>query len=215
MRINPVAPNLLYKSYNNKQPAANTAVSLSTPPQITQLSVMPRYFISFKGYTEDKNFLENSSKILQNAMNRTAENYACGNLAFEQALEVLQDQSPEMYKQFLGRKELLKNYEQDFNVFNDTVLASLNQVRHEGKYYTEFWEQNSTTGNKKTADIIKQAANSPDTDINETIKNASRQEYQKIKDALVLGWFENVLNQKKRECLRRNPCRQPKKLQRA
>lgn len=191
MRISPISQYSLNKY--QQVPLQKTFAVQNTVYKMFP-SMPLNYFLSFKGYSEDKEFLEKSSELLENSIARVAQKYQFGNPEFEASLNILKKESPQIYKQLIERKELFKIYEQEFSNFNSTVIESLNQVKNNEKQYTDFWKQNSKIGNKKTIDIINEAINNQNTDINKVISKTGKKDYEKIKNALILSWYENILS---------------------
>ena len=191
MRISPISQYSLNKY--QQVPVQKTFAVQNTVYKMFP-SMPLNYFLSFKGYSEDKEFLEKSSELLENSIARVAQKYQFGNPEFEASLNILKKESPQIYKQLIERKELFKIYEQEFSNFNSTVIESLNQVKNNEKQYTDFWKQNSKIGNKKTIDIINEAINNQNTDINKVISKTGKKDYEKIKNALILSWYENILS---------------------
>ena len=191
MRISPISQYSLNKY--QQVPVQKTFAVQNTVYKMFP-SMPLNYFLSFKGYSEDKEFLEKSSELLENSIARVAQKYQFGNPEFEASLNILKKESPQIYKQLIERKELFKIYEQEFSNFNSTVIESLNQVKNNEKQYTDFWKQNSKIGNKKTIDIINEAINNQNTDINKVISKTGKKDYEKIKNALILSGYGNILS---------------------
>lgn len=195
MRISPI---IISNHKNHKTipaPLQNNATN-PTNNDRNKLQFLPlNYFVNFKGYREDKGFLEKGLDILENSLGRVSQKYKDGNPDFEESLKILKKESPELHKKFVQRKELFKYYEQDFNVFNETLIGSLNQVRNNRGVYTDFWKQNSKIGDKQTADIIFETLKTNGSDINKAIQKASKKDFDKIQSSLILNWYSSVLQE--------------------
>lgn len=195
MRISPI---IVASNNKNHRQVSTSCENAATSLIDNNTSMMPslpmNYFVNFKGYKEDKDFLEKGSDFLDNSLGRVFQKYQDGNPEIEESLKILKKESPELYKKFIERKELFKFYEQDFNVFNETIIDSFHQVRNGRGVYTDFWEQNSKIGDKKTADIIFETLKTNIPDINKTIQKASKKDFDRIQNSLILNWYKDVLD---------------------
>lgn len=198
MRINPVNYNtILIKNISaqtnpkTEQYAQNSNIENSAVKQIPS-----GYFVSFYGYREDKNLIQRAGQSIDNMMEEVIEHYQFGNPEFETAINHLKYNNPAKYELLISRPETFKNYELKFNDFNATTLKALDDIRYSDRIISNFWEENSKTGKLKTANIIRKIANSPNQNINEIIKNSDEQSFKKIKDGLILSWFNSTIKAK-------------------
>ncbi len=168
-------------------------------------SIIPKiaYIPAFKGYAEDKSFLGAAVNILKNSLDdvnlvlndKYKESY--GN-DFLSALECV-EKNPNLYAKVTENPEIFDKLEAGFNLFNNSTLKSLYDVRFYSKQYTKFWEDNSRIGEKRTVDVIRDSVNKKEENINRVIKTANQDEYNSIKSAVIQAWFETAYNLIKQE----------------
>lgn len=152
------------------------------------------YYPAFKGYREDKEFVNTAINMLDNAVTEANSilynTYEFGfDNAFLKAVGYTK-QNEELYEKITETPEIFDTIASGFNLFNNINLKSIDEVRYDKKYFSPYWEKNSKIGNKKTAYIIKNVVNKNDNNINKIIKKADDQDYEKIKAALSSEWFE-------------------------
>ena len=152
------------------------------------------YHPAFKGYSEDKEFVNTAINMLDNAVNEVNSIlYNSYEIDFDndflEAVEYTK-QNKELYKKITETPEIFDKIASGFNLFSATTLKSLEDIRYDKKYFSPYWEKNSKIGNKKTAYIIKNAVNKNDDNINKIIKKSDDKDYEKIKAALASEWFE-------------------------
>ena len=188
-----------------------TTMTLNKTGVIAYPNTAALYMPSFKGYESDKNFINNAINMLDNTLddvnsvlsNTFEENY---NNEFLNALEYAK-KDKELYKKITESPELFDKIETGFNIFNENILKSVDDVRYEQKVFTPFWENSSRIGEEKTADIIKNAVNNKFENINKVIKKSDEKDYETIKSALVKAWFNTaykVIKEEKPQTITKN-----------
>lgn len=205
MRINLITPkfNQLPVVYNkqdnymtnnfsdNKIEQHNTSNKNALP------MINPYYNISFYGYSDDKEFLNQCSDIIANDIFQTNDNTKQLQNSFAQdtlinTLEKINKNNPQLYSDFLSKKNKFKIIINDFNSFAEQTFSSMDAVRNDDKKYTSFWENNAKIGNIKISDIIKNSDNTQQ--VNSIIKNSEETTYNDIKEKISEKWLENELN---------------------
>src|SRR5574344_2026523 len=215
MRINLITPkfNQLPVVYNkqdnymtnnfsdNKIEQHNTSNKNALP------MINPDYNISFYRYSDDKEFLNQCSDIIANDIFQTNDNTKQLQNSFAQdtlinTLEKINKNNPQLYSDFLSKKNKFKIIINDFNSFAEQTFSSMDAVRNDDKKYTSFWENNAKIGNIKISDIIKNSDNTQQ--VNSIIKNSEETTYNDIKEKISEKWLENELKKKKKNNTEKN-----------
>ena len=197
MRINPVGLKIPYTRIHNtdRKIESPRQKDISISQARTAFPVYPLN-ISFKGYAEDREFIETAENIVTNTMDEVRSYYIeQEDSPFVTALSLLKEKNPSGYEKLLTRKDVLKKYELAYNNFSATTLNALDEVWKSSKILTDFWMNNNYTGQKKTADIVRKSLNISDQNITDALKNAGENEYKKVKNDITLFWFESVLKE--------------------
>ena len=197
MRINPVGLKIPYTRIHNTDSKIESPRQrdISISQARTAFPVYPLN-ISFKGYAEDREFIETAENIVTNTMDEVRSYYIeQEDSPFVTALSLLKEKNPSGYEKLLTRKDVLKKYELAYNNFSATTLNALDEVWKSSKILTDFWMNNNYTGQKKTADIVRKSLNISDQNITDALKNTGENEYKKVKNDITLFWFESVLKE--------------------
>lgn len=166
---------------------------------------------SFKGYKEDKIFIESAINLLDTTIDNVSSilkntyEYHFDNDFIDTVEAIKQDK--DLYSKITESPEIFDKLEAGFAIFNDVTLGSVDDVRYNQKTFSNFWEKTSKIGEQKTSDIIKQALNKSGENINKIIKKTDDEDYEKIKLELKKAWFNsayNLLKQEKPETVTKN-----------
>ncbi len=205
LQTNTRTGNLTARKFNNEksQTKAPTAYPTFATAQYNIFGAYPYQIINFKGYAEDKSFIDSAINLLDTTIedvnsiikNTYTEGYNNDFLDTVKAIE----QDPNLYAKITETPEIFDKLEAGYNIFNDIVIGSIEEIRYNQKSYTNYWEKTSKIGEQKTADIIKSAVNKTDENINKIIKKSDDKDYEKIKLNLSKAWFENAYNLIKQE----------------
>lgn len=161
------------------------------------------YIPSFKGYSEDKEFINTAINMLDNMIDDVnsilRNNYEDSfNNDFLQALEYAK-QDKELYAKITETPELFDKISAVYDIFNESLLKSVDEVRFDKKQFTHFWENSSRIGGQKTSDIIKSAVNKKDENLNKILKKSDDKDYEIIKSTLIKEWFNSAYDAIKAE----------------
>lgn len=196
MRITPIFSQHTTKKFNAVQSTANMTLSNEQTTKNHSVSAVPAaYFISFKGYSEDMNLIEYMTQLFESSIDNVKEELYNkfsnnpGN-SFMSALNMIKDDE-NLYSKITQTPDIFTLIEQNFEDFDKIVLNSLDTVRYSRKQYSKYWEENSKIGDNPTAEIIRDAANTPSERINKIVKQSDEKTYEKIKNQIIKKWFES------------------------
>ena len=192
MRIIPITNSTIFKKYNNQDSAHEKNHKAANSLHVLQ-GVPSSYFINFKGYKEDEEFLTHAAVMLDNMLKtvdlNTRSRFEPGaDCDFLASLEYIKSDEI-LYSKILSSPEIFAKLESGFEYFDRTVLQSLLDVKYSNKHFTKYWDENSKIDTKKISDIIRSSLNSPDENINKIIKKSDDETFEKIKTEVIKNWY--------------------------
>ena len=210
MRISPITINTknTIKSNSHIQNEIETQ-NIEINKLLMSNTIRP-YWINFKGYKEDVEFLNNTQSLLNNMLNNVdfiiRNNFNDDNKYYN-ALNILK-KDKDLYNRVTASPSIFNELEKDFKIFNKLILESIENVKYKEKHFTQYWENNCKVGNEKTKDIINNCVKNTNTNINSALKNSSDTDFVKIKETLIKKWFkfacENIEKRQENNTLGQN-----------
>lgn len=208
--INPKNTIITNSHIQNKRETQNVGTN-----KLLMTNTVRPYWINFKGYKEDVEFLNNAESSLDNMLNCVdfiiRNNFKEDNNKYYDALNILKNNEEpyqEIYEKIISSSFVFNKLEKDFEIFNNLILESIEDVKHNEKHFTQYWENNCKIGNEKTKDIINNCVQNPNANINSVLKNSSDKDFSKIKEELIKKWFkfayENIEKNQESNSLKQN-----------